>query len=274
MSKIENPFKYATDPELNSIFDRLLSLKERTDREFQKAEKIAGFATSGGFKPLEDAKIVLPDYRTLRNGNSTWALTKKTSLSDVDREVRASIAVAAKLIDDVSERNKPVIEHNDGVRKQVIEIMTRIGIPTTYTTYELPSSRSRTRKAIGHSAGYLGDLSRAQPADPAIAANAKLSVYKADYERWFKAETEADLKVKVDRDEEVVKQFILGDPQFVQTLMSCGVNVLAEVQQAERGEKLSIMQYCVARAFANESNKPEPDEQVIDLLTGYKRRVC
>lgn len=266
--KIENPFKYGTDPELNVIFDKLIGLKKRVDDEFEKAGRIAGFGSGTKYQKLTEAKVVLPDYRGIRTRNVTsWASTK-TPLAKIHDEVQAALIEAKEHVDSVEQMNEPLIAHNNEITKQITQIMTSIGVETAYTTYEYATTRSRTKKSVTHSAGYLGDLRRAQPQSNVAAMRYKISDYERDYQSWVTAEKAAENKARIEQDAVTVEKKILGNPELVATLMQAGVNILAEVQKAQPGAKADVIEYCMATAISNVTRKNKY------LQLGYYLQLC
>ena len=174
--KIENPFKYGTDPELNRIFDSLLSLQARVAERFAKAEKIAGLTDVSAFVSLQDVKADLPNYRYERTRNNY----SKTPLDQIENLVRPAVEAIRKKIAEIEEANKPLEEQNMKLVAQVKELMARIGIPATYTTYEYPTTRSKTKKSISHTAGFVTDLERVRPKSNVQSAKYQLDNYVRD----------------------------------------------------------------------------------------------
>lgn len=247
-AKIENPFKYNEDPELNMMFDKMLSLKQRVANEFAKAEKIAGFGEAANFIPCINGTIDLPNYQTLYDHGNAW---RRPDLSVIDKTVKDAIVIAKGVVAGLKEQNVPINAHNQKVVDQVKQIMTRLGIPLTYTTQEYASSRSRTKKTISHSAGYLGDLTRNTPQSNVSTLEYRITTYERDYEAWVKRIQEAEKKARIEQDTHTVNTKILGNPKLVATLMQAGVNILAEVQKAVEGEKAGVIEFCMAQAIEN-----------------------
>lgn len=261
-TKPSNPFEYGKDPELNRIFDNLISLRDKVANQFAKAEKIAGLGEVTNFTPLKDVKLDLPNYRFQRTQNSYV----KTSLDVIDRTVRSAIEAAKKQLDDAAAENAPIEEQNKKLIAQVTELMTRIGIPSTYTTYDYPSTRSRTKKSVSHTAGFIGDLNRVCPKSNVAGLKYTLDTYVRDYESWLKTEREAELKEKIAKDEAAVQKYILGNPTLVATLMEAGVNILKEVQTAVPGQKSEVIKYCKAQAISNIKAQLNPDLALIEKI--------
>lgn len=266
-----NPFEYTTDPELHSIFNRMLDLKSRVNASFERAEKIAGFTENMAFQKPTAASVYpfFINYRELYSPSS-WGYKPKKSLADIDVLVKASIKLAQEHLTEIEKLNEPSENHNNKIEKQVIEIMTRLGVPSSYTTYEYPSSRSKTKKSVYHSAGYLSDLSRVCPTSNVSSEKSKLNIYVDDYNRWA-ADQEVFLKKKqITDDEEAVKQNVLGNPVLVALLMQAGVNVLLEIQQASPGKKLEVIKYSMAQAISLEQTKANPNQELINDLLNYE----
>lgn len=265
IDKKTNPFPYATDPELNRIFDSLVDLKLRVNAQFAKAEKIAGFTTESKFMPLTQAKVELPNYRTLREPSTSYYSSKKPMV-EVDRQVQAAIAVAKEHLDAIDEINKPISENNQRIKEQVTDLMIRLGIPSAYSTYEYPTTRSKTRKTIGHTAGYITDLNRMTPASNVSSERYRLNTYISDFDKWKIEITKEEEKAKIEKDELTIKNKVLGSPKLVEALMMSGVNILSELANAVPGKKADMVNYCIVKAISNERAKAQPSEEAIELL--------
>lgn len=260
--KLTNPFEYREDPELNIIFDKMVQLKTRVDATIAKATSVGDIDASQGFVKLNPCKITLLNYKNRRTA-STWA---KTNLDVIDREVKESIAAAEKTIDEVAALNNPLVENNTKVAAKIKDLMVSLGIPTSYTTYEYATARSRTRTSKTHQAGYIGDLTRAIPVNEVETARYTLKTYIEEYSRWKKAEEDAELKEKIERDDQAFSKYVLNNPTLVENLMRAGVNILSVTQNATTGNKLELVKYSIAQAIVNLEAMPEPDEDLIEAL--------
>jgi hypothetical protein len=58
------------------------------------------------------------------------------------------------------EGNLPKIKNNEATRQKVIDFMKAIGISDSYTVYDYPTKRHRTKKSIKKTAGFIEDLNR------------------------------------------------------------------------------------------------------------------
>lgn len=266
MDKKDNPFVSTVDPELHRIFDSLVALKARTAESLAKADRIAGLGENPSFKPLAEIKHNFVNYRTLRAGSSSSWYSSKPSLESIDKQVQADIKIFEEMIAAAEIENAPLIAHNTAIKKQITDLMTRVGISGSYTTYEYPSTRSRTKKSISHTAGYLLDLNRVCPTDTVPGAKYRLREYISEYERWRKSEEAAEEKELIERDELAVQKNILGNPKLVATLMQADVNILEEVQRARPGKKAQVIEYCLAQAISNVNNQVNPDADLISKL--------
>jgi hypothetical protein len=265
--KIPNPFEYSKDPELNVVFDKLLSLQARVAERFAKAEKIAGLANATGFVKLHNVETSLPQYRSLRTTNGDWR--PKTPLDQIDAIVQKAVTEIREKIAGVEALNVPLIEQNKALTQQITEMMARIGVPASYTTYEYPTSRSKTQKSVPHLAGFIGDIQRATPVSNTHSKKYELDGYIREYERWVQSEKDTEQKEKLAKDEKVVQSRILGNPELVATLMQAGVNILTEVQNAVPGRKAEVIEYCIAKACKNVNDMPTPDEALIEKLENF-----
>lgn len=247
MSTSDNPFEYSKDPELYRIVENLVSLKKRVTSELDKAAKIAGLQEGLQFKELHNVDFSLPNYKSMR---SEYSYTK-TKMDVIENQVKSAIENAQKLINDTEVKNRPLQEYNQLIISRVTELMNKIGVATSYSTYEYPTSRSRTKKQTYHTAGYVGDLNRTCPKTNVPERKLALENYIFEYHNWMKLEIEKDQKEAIAADEKIIKERILGDPELVAALMLSGVNILNEVQNAVPGKKAVVIQYCLATAKKN-----------------------
>jgi len=267
-----NPFPYATDPELNRIFDSLIDLKTRVATQFAKAEKIAGFTGDTKFTPLAQADIKLPDYKLIKE-SSTGYYSKKVPMDQVDAQVQAAVLAANKHLEEINEINKPIHESNLKIKEQITELMIRLGIPDSYSTYEYPTSRSRTKHTVKHTAGYILDLQRVMPVSNVSAEKSRLTVYVNEFNRWRSEVQAAEEKAKIERDELIIKTKVLGSPKLVELLMLSGVNILSELAKAVPGQKAEMVKYCIVQAISNERAKSNPSEDTIEALEDLHTNV-
>ena len=97
--------------------------------------------------------------------------------------------------------NKDTIENNKKVVEKVTSIMRFIGVPSTYTTSEYKTSRSRKPTTTTHQAGWLQDVRRSVPtSDNWVAVKCEMESKMREIELYAKnkitelasAEKEAD----------------------------------------------------------------------------------
>lgn len=273
VDKKDNPFSYSTDPELNRIFDNLCDLTARVKSTLEKADRAVGFAESASFIKMDEIKVELPNYRTLRNPDQYSAWARKNSLDMVKARINEDIELIEKKIAEEKIKNVPIVAHNEAVKKTVTEIMTRLGVTPSYTTYEYATSRSRTKKSVPHTAGYINDLHRCCPVNPVSSAEYKIREYKAEFERWLKAEIEAETKEKIEKDEATFKKYILDDSAIVMSLAKADVNVLEEVKRAMPGKKIEVIRYCISQGIQNLKNKNPIDDNLIEALEDHSDKI-
>lgn len=201
----KNPFKYGD--KLYAIYDGLEKLEAAQTAQDLAAERIAGLADGSKFITCEKIELSLPNvYHLLDapNGSyySIFRSERKLPLEQGEKKARDAIAAARQLI----ESRRPEIEaaqaHNEQLKQKVIALMQRIGIPTSYTTYEFPTARSKTKKTVSHSAGYMGDLERVCPYSPLKSAESMLANYEREFNTWLeraKAEERTNAEKEADR---------------------------------------------------------------------------
>lgn len=261
--EIENPFNYRNEPELSRIFDNLLSLRVRVADNFAKAEKIAGLSEVNSFVPLKNIDHMdLPDFRLEFSRSMSY---KPIEL--IEARVREAIKNSRAKIAEVDEYNKQLEEKNQKLISHIRELMTRLGVAASYTTSDYPTSRSKTKKAITHTAGYITDLERVRPKSNVSSMKYSLDNYERAFESWIKAAKEDEARKNAEKDEAAVRQNILGNPVLVATLMQAGVNIIEEVQKALPGKKSEVVQYCKALAISNLKGMANPDTVLMEKIT-------
>jgi ribosomal protein L20 len=272
-NKIENPFDSKTDYEYYQIFNELANLKSRVDIKVKNSEKL--FDIQGGLKflPLAKVEIVLPNFKDMRGSEwSSWS-HKSRSFQEIKALVKSAIDIARKNIEEIDIRNKDAVIHNNKVVESVKQLMVSIGVQPTYNSYELPTSRSRTRKSVCHQAGYIGDLSRTCPISNTHEQSKKIDSYLYEFNNWLAVEEEKDKKVQIEKDEDAIKKHVLNNPTLVSTLMHAGVNILSEIQTALPGKKAEVIEYCLVKAIDLVRQSTTPDEKLIESLNSLKHDI-
>lgn len=143
-------------------------------------------------------------------------------------EILERIAQLEAAVTKAWQDNVEAINNNKLVREKVELMMKHCGIASTYTTYEFPTSRSRTKKAVTHSAGYLGDLTRNVPIS-VQGSKPNAEEYKKKAERLYKdmsskiADFERQKRIKETKAKEVHELALLRAKY-------CPDNALADLQ--------------------------------------------
>lgn len=89
-----------------------------------------------------------------------------TTVAKLDSRRLELLALVDKLDVDIQtaiDTNRRAIENNKKIVDKVTLMMKHIGIPSSYTTSEFKTSRSRTKTSTTHTAGYINDLWRCIP---------------------------------------------------------------------------------------------------------------
>lgn len=87
----------------------------------------------------------------------------ESNQSHIDRALenaRKETADNLEAIRLIHEKNIPIIENNKETVKKIYDFMAAIGIPASYTVYELPSPRHRNKAYIPKRAGFALDCER------------------------------------------------------------------------------------------------------------------
>ena len=72
----------------------------------------------------------------------------------------AALAAERQRLEEIHTRNLPKIEANKQIRASVVDFMKTVGIDATYSVYDVPSSRSKTKQWLKKNAGFNDDLTR------------------------------------------------------------------------------------------------------------------
>lgn len=248
----QNPFVYTENPELHQMFEQMNKLQARVAEKFKQAERMAGFSDNTGFKKLEDVKVELPALDRLRNpGQYTRWGGNIVALDRVEAQARQAIAIARAEVARVEALNKPNIEANSMLVTQIKDFMSRLGFNETYTTYEFPSNRSRTRKEYRHQAGYLSDIQRLLPHSNTTSVAHQINDYENRLKDFLRFEREKEQKEKTESDAKVMASIVNDKAEIVQYLIRKGINVIELLNQAESGRK-SMVIYDVLRELRDQ----------------------
>lgn len=139
---------------LNVLRKHIAKLEEKANDTLPTNMKVE-FIPAFSAPYMETVFTVINGYY----GNSGMAKTE----DQIDKCVTKHEAGIAEYLDKIEAihlKNIPAIENNVKLRAKLSFIMDAAGIPTSYTTFELPSARARTKKSVYHTAGYLGDINR------------------------------------------------------------------------------------------------------------------
>jgi hypothetical protein len=251
MTETQNPFKRDSDPELSAIFTQLVGLKKRVDGQLVKAERMAGFGENARFLPLLDVKLELPSVQSIHTpGENNRFYRPVIPLEQVEATAREYIAKARAQIAEVEAKNAEALLHNRNLCQQVTDLMTRIGIASSYTTYELPSPRHKTRKTIPHSAGYLNDLQRVTPKSNAYQCKLQVDEYERRLPGYITQWRAEEVKKNTDSDAQAIEKFISQKPGIVALLIkTADIGLLTLLSTAEPGQKMGIIKESITLAI-------------------------
>jgi hypothetical protein len=246
-----NPFNSSVDPELSAIFNQLVNLKTRVNDQLNKAERMAGFGENSRFIPLTKITVNLPSILSIREPNSNGFYKRKVPIEQVEKIVRKHIAIARATIAEIEEQNKPAIEHNANLCKQIGDLMSRIGIQSSYTTYELPSPRHKNRQHVYRSAGYLGDLQRTCPQSNAWSEKQKVDDHERRLEHYIQTWKVEETKEKASSDARAIEKFISSKPHTVSLLTrAADIDLLTRLSTAEPGQKYDVIKESIDEAIS------------------------
>ena len=251
-NKPQNPFEYSKDPELNMMFDKMVALRERVNAQFEKANNIAGLNGEAKFMQLEQVKVALPSFQSLREPNSSWRYgSYKTPLDKVKEQADAAVKAAREEVARVEALNAPAIENNNRLVTQIKDLMTRLGFTEMYSTYEFPTARSRNRKEVRHTAGYIHDIQRVRPHPNTEETKRIINEYESRIAMYINGEKEKEDKERSDADAKVFDQLINNNPQVVEFLMKSGINIMTMLAEAPAGRKRAVIKDALEEVMEN-----------------------
>lgn len=223
-----NPFKYG-EP-FYSVYDGLLKLEETMHARELKATQLAGLADGAKFINLPKIELSLTPPSTFRKPNQYSAYLLIRPLEEVEKNVADTITTAKALIEEHREEYEKAAVHNDTLRKQVIALMDQIGVKESYTTYEFPTSRSKTRKAMNHRAGFLNDLDRIAPKNPLKAAEYAVAEYERSFKSWLDAERRSENEKKRSSVQRMLAKYIT--PELSAFYLVLGLDVVSIINNS------------------------------------------
>lgn len=131
---------------------------------------------------MNDKKIKKDDYVIYKNSYNTvslntsstwfqhkphyrdWELLK--SVAEIDERKEQILHIIEKYETDMKtrfEESEIVSKHNKIIHDKIGQIMNKIGVTKTYQVYDYETSRSKTKKWIRKSAGFIADVQRVAP---------------------------------------------------------------------------------------------------------------
>ena len=127
-----------------------------------KIQKLESYPVCANYKIVDNISLSSASYWFTYNsfGHGHKPIT---NLSSLEKRYNSIIDAIDKYENDclgVDERNKPKIESNQIIIEKIKAFMNHIGIPSTYSVYELKSSRHRKKEHITKFAGWYDDITR------------------------------------------------------------------------------------------------------------------
>jgi hypothetical protein len=198
----------------------LLEAKKDIDKALEKVSKLrSDIGSISEVKICPNFPFISIEDSYSQNSSYYSNSFNATNLSHVEKgyeHAMKKIEDILKNVEEVHSVNTEALKNNQETKQKIIDFMTTIGIPSNYTSYEYPTSRSKTKKSIPKTAGYISDINRV------IALNdsyeTRLSEYKSmkekitkEYEKYKmeiqKREAETLKKEKEDNDRMELARF-------------------------------------------------------------------
>ena len=232
MTAISNPFNKAVY-ELKEIFNHLLKYKTDTEAKVKEAEKATGFADGMNYLPLEKLSLNLQSFDSIRI--PTYNRYNKISLEKFEEIVTKQIVDFRTYLLENKPARDFINAHNDSISKSVVDLMAKLGIFTTYVTYEFKTSRDRERTKVAHISGFFTDLSRVRPVDNMQMLTNQLNDYETRFRSYVVAEKQKELKDVELNYQKAVDKYWINDIVLSSKLIEIGINPCVTLSLIEIG---------------------------------------
>lgn len=248
--KYTNPFDYFQEGDLHKAFEALVAIKSKADAAMVKAESVAGFSEGLSFEPLASVGFSKPNLQDMHlNRNNRWG--NPLSIPELKENVNLIIDQTKIKIAAVREHNKALIEHNEKVKKVVVDTLSRLGIKETYTTHDYPTARSRNKRTDTHTSGYILDLKRVMPTSDADSAERELVRFEDEANTYInnlevKAKEEA-----LQNDERVFAKCIMEIPTIFSDLLGAKIDLKSKIDYAKSGDKRKVILDAISSGINN-----------------------
>lgn len=165
--------------------ERIEDILQQTTREVLKCIRDVEAANSTQIPKIANVKKCVVDWYSdisvyhHRDAGQVFSWEKAVS------QARLKLAELRKQVEDRHADNAAAISSNKKVIESVTALMTEIGVPKSYSTYEYKTKRARTRTQIENYAGYLQDLRRCCATDDGYeAAKKSLEQFEATINKY------------------------------------------------------------------------------------------
>jgi flagellin-like hook-associated protein FlgL len=129
-----------------------------------------------------------------------------TNLSHVEKgyeNALKKIESVLRSVEEMHSANEEALKNNKETKQKIVDFMTTIGIPSNYTAYEYPTSRSKTKKPIPKTAAYISDINRVIDLNDSY--ETRLSEYKSMKDKITKEYEKYKLEIQK-KEAEKIKQ--------------------------------------------------------------------
>jgi hypothetical protein len=186
----------------------LVEAKEYIDRAIESVLKIR--SDIGSISKVETCPhFPFISIENVYSQNSSYYSNRfdPMNLSHVEKgyeNALKKIESVLKSVEEMHTANEEALQNNKETKQKIVDFMTTIGIPANYTSYEYPTNRSKTKKSIPKTAGYISDINRV------IALNdsyeTRLSEYKSMKEKITKEYEKYKLEIQKQESEKLKKE--------------------------------------------------------------------
>ena len=150
--------------------EEIETLNKKADENIPKVMSVGSYPSLEMFK----WKVSADRFCTLSQNEGDWfkiyndlgyevETPSQTAIEERMATVLSTISELEASQVKTEEDNKVAIENNKLIRDKIELVMDHIGIPATYSVFDLPTPRSRKREWIRKSSGWTSDLGRCVP---------------------------------------------------------------------------------------------------------------
>ncbi len=146
---------------IDALEAQMNTLIARTQEQIPQPKAFLKYPDISTYKTQIGWKDYCLNYRI-----EVWFENTRNTVEDINNRLALIKSLFDKYLEDcveITQQNSLIAIHNKTVHEKIKDIMKWIGVGDSFSTYDYATSRSRTKTAQKHNAGYLSDLARVAP---------------------------------------------------------------------------------------------------------------